>query len=396
MDPYETNPRDADAVRAAVDEAVAAHSEQLSPPKRLRRRRTDQRLLAVAAGAVFIAAGAVGGGFALSGHPGNDRNDRVHVAAVNSTPATSAPPSPPPTRSTPPPPTRSPTASSVPSTSAALPPEQPAPATFLGAVGAGGERTAVFDAATGRLSRYLESTGSQALDVYSHDGKTVWAMEGGGTCGRWTRIDVATGATSPAFADIPNLEGFDVSPDGRRLAWEDCSFGLHVRDLRHGTDRAIRSSYGGAFYLRWSPDSRLLVVNDGRNAAVLDASHAQTTSDGTVFVASAACHYDVGHDWAGSSTQVLLSRTCNPADAHGDSVSTLVEGSVATGAVHDLAVLGHGPYDIGVTNLVADASGHHLLYTVSNTTTGTYRMDDLTARLLTTDVYQLGWGAAAG
>ena len=78
-------------------------------------------------------------------------------------------------------------------------------------------------------------------------------------------VDLRTGRVSPlagSLRSIAGAENFEVSPDGRRLAFDDGNVvyvadtdGSHVRQLTHGTDRAITPM--------WSPDGTEIVYAQG-------------------------------------------------------------------------------------------------------------------------------------
>lgn len=117
-----------------------------------------------------------------------------------------------------------PTPTDTPPTFPALPaPPTPAdngtPGSFYASVGAGHERLAIVSTATGVVQRYLQAIGSQALFTYSWDRRLAWQWHDHGCGNTWTQIDLASGAQTPAFTDLPHPREVAISPTGQRIAY---------------------------------------------------------------------------------------------------------------------------------------------------------------------------------
>jgi dipeptidyl aminopeptidase/acylaminoacyl peptidase len=97
---------------------------------------------------------------------------------------------------------------------------------------------------------------------FTQDGRAVLTTTDRGTeFRRMARIELDSGALRPLAPEIPwDVEEFDLSPDGRTLAFfanEDGVSVLHVVDLRRGREvRTARIPTGVASGLRWHPDRR--------------------------------------------------------------------------------------------------------------------------------------------
>jgi len=108
------------------------------------------------------------------------------------------------------------------------PPAAGAPKTFVGQVGDGGSRrTAIIDARTGKILRYIPGTerqSNQVADVVvGPDLRTMYlpatSRSRAGACDAgWTQVDLATGARRPAFGGLTGVGQFSLSADGRWLA----------------------------------------------------------------------------------------------------------------------------------------------------------------------------------
>lgn len=83
---------------------------------------------------------------------------------------------------------------------------------------------------------------------------------------RLARLDPATGKLAPLSADVAgDVEGFDLSPDGKLLAYFSNEAGvskLHLRDARNGRElRAPKLPLGVIGGIKWNANSRDLAFN---------------------------------------------------------------------------------------------------------------------------------------
>jgi hypothetical protein len=173
-----------------------------------RRRRNARVAVGVTAATVAITAGAAVSLTSAFGH----QSPRISVGGGGKHPS-------PTTRVT-----RSahPTIPALPALPTPPPPTTGAPPrTFFGLVGAGGERLAVVDSATGVVQRYLQQTGSQELARFNAD-RTIAYQPSSITrsCGTtWAAINLKTGATTPAYTNLKNPDEVAQSADGGRIAY---------------------------------------------------------------------------------------------------------------------------------------------------------------------------------
>jgi hypothetical protein len=148
------------------------------------------------------------------------------------------------------------------------PPAAVAPTTFVGQVGDGANRrTVVIDARTGDVVHEVPGTDRRtewAADaVVAPDLRSMYLPSSGAArpCdGRWTQVDLATGARWPAFGGLTDVGEFSLSADGRTLAYLACRSGLVVRGLPSGQERVWTIPPGATVRgLQLSPDGTRLV-----------------------------------------------------------------------------------------------------------------------------------------
>ncbi|RZJ30506.1 MAG: S9 family peptidase [Brevundimonas sp.] len=128
----------------------------------------------------------------------------------------------------------------------------------------------LLDTATGQTTRIRETAEPVAygeVAVLTPDGRSVIATsDEGSDVQRLVEISLADGAVTPLSEETRwDVEGFDLSPDGRTLAYvtnEDGFSRLHVRDLR--SRRALSGPdlpVGVVGAVKFSPDGRSLAIN---------------------------------------------------------------------------------------------------------------------------------------
>jgi WD40 repeat protein len=146
----------------------------------------------------------------------------------------------------------------------------------------------LWDLETGRLRITLDR--ARPPMAFSPDGTTLatsllYSEDALDTTVPWLRLwDVASGRDVTRLRDMPRqlISAVEFSPDGRRLAvWRIAEEngplpenGVSVWDLASGRLRAHLPSRGfyGAEHLRFSPDSRLLVIPDVGDGVLWDLS----------------------------------------------------------------------------------------------------------------------------
>jgi hypothetical protein len=171
------------------------------------------------------------------------------------------------------------------------PPAAGAPRTFVGQIVRNGKpQTAIIDVNSGRIvrlvpgvERVLERRPARSLPiVLSPDLRTMYVW-GGSTppqCGtiKWTQVDLATGATHPAFGGLTGLGTFSLSADGRSMAFVRtmatsaadafCPTELVVRDLATGRQRVWTiPAHDNVLGLQLSPDATQLVYTLSQESA---------------------------------------------------------------------------------------------------------------------------------
>ena len=122
-----------------------------------------------------------------------------------------------------------------------------------------------------RLYSYPTEAGDPTPDYWLAGGKAVGSR--GGATRAVHVVDLAT-AKERAVTDSGNLFAATVSPDGRRVAtarWY--ASAIVVSDVATGTRKTIAVEHApraaGGLLIHWSPDSRLILYHDVRNAAIL-------------------------------------------------------------------------------------------------------------------------------
>jgi RNA polymerase sigma-70 factor (ECF subfamily) len=175
------------------------------------------------------------------------------------------------------------------------PPAAVAPKTFVGQVGNGSaRRTVIIDAGTGRIVRQVPGSKRQSelpVDaVVSPDLRSMYVDTTGpfpsAPCDEaWTQVDLATGATHPAFGGLKGVGQFSLSADGRSLAFvhltrarvgtsgPTCDTEVVVRELASGEQRVWTIPSGMSVDgLQLSPDATQLAYLLRRDSAGLQPS----------------------------------------------------------------------------------------------------------------------------
>jgi dipeptidyl aminopeptidase/acylaminoacyl peptidase len=111
---------------------------------------------------------------------------------------------------------------------------------------------------------------------FTNDGRAlIMVSDEGGEFRRLVRYDLTTGAvtpvTAPAYWDV---EGFDISPDGKTLAYvvnQDGFSRLFLRPVAGGVTRAVRGLPDGVVAaVKFSPDSSRLAIEFASSTQPLD------------------------------------------------------------------------------------------------------------------------------
>jgi hypothetical protein len=309
------------------------------------------------------------------------------------------------------------------STPATVNPAAPEPSHFLASIGAGGERTALVDVATGSHGPFLTPP-SQLLVRFSRDLTTIYDPVASMGCGyAWSAIRVADGSSKPAYRDLNYPIDVAESPDGKKIAYlrpqngTSCVPVLVVRDAQSGrerhwsepTDPSLRGET--ITQLQWSPDSSHVsyefhAVKVSGNpkpisrptqrptpftridtAWVLDINRGTTITDGIPLRnPDAQCLLWVPRFQPGTNL-IVAAENCI-----GRSVQ-LVSYNITTGAIEKTATVATGPV-FGIIDLAIDASGQHLLYILSyeaNQPSEVYTLRSGTPVRLLNDAYQVAW-----
>jgi hypothetical protein len=246
------------------------------------------------------------------------------------------------------------------------PPAAVAPTTFVGQVGDGANRrTVVIDARNGEVVREVSGTDRRtewAADaVVAPDLRSMYLPSSGAArpCdGRWTQVDLATGARWPAFGGLTDVGEFSLSADGRTLAYVDCRSGLVVRDLPSGQERRWTAPPGATVRgLQLSPDGTRLVYQLERAPGadlllhLLPTDGTTSVTDGYDLPATGDCPLSI---WRFLDDRRLLAFGCaaEPFD------NLLVRIDLETRQVDSADRLG---LPVEIYSLEVDRSGRHVL-----------------------------------
>jgi hypothetical protein len=328
----------------------------------VRRRQTHTRLAATGA---MLATAAVVVGVAVAGVTLNRHHTSTKASTSHNSDATADSPSP--------------TASPRP-TFAPLTPQVPAdhgePAHFFASIGAGAERLAIVDTATGTITKYLQNTGSQALVFFNGDLSIGYQPTTGECDYRWVAINTTTGETSPAFTDLGKPLEVAVTTTGDRVAYvhvgpqqkittpdgrtmnagcPTATQTLVILDRTSGTrvQYALPQHDDYALFLAWDPTgTKLAFVLHGRVQildinADTDLSQARPLSDKLQHGCT-----QVRPIWQPNTNTVLVNQMCGQRAA-------IVGYDAATGQrTYEHQVLGGSPF----FTFDVDATGKHLIY----------------------------------
>ncbi len=265
------------------------------------------------------------------------------------------------------------------------PPAAVAPKTFVGQVGNGSARqTVIIDAGTGRIVRQVPGSKRQSelpVDaVVSPDLRSMYVDTAGpfptAPCDEaWTQVDLATGATHPAFGGLKGVGQFSLSADGRSLAFvhltrarvgtkgPTCDTEVVVRELASGEQRVWTIPPGMSVDgLQLSPDATQLAYLLRRDSAGLQPSLHVLPLTGTTSVTQGRDLPTTGDcpmsdpRFVGASGRLLAlgGRGC----ATGPIASLLVKFDLGTGRVVSSMPLGL-PGEI--FSIDVDRSGQHVI-----------------------------------
>jgi len=311
----------------------------------------------------------------------------------------------------------------IPTTPAPVDSTAPEPTQFFAAIGAGGERIALVNTATGRRGPFFTSP-SQTLVRFSNDHKTIYVPTPAHKvretptllfCGSaWTAINVATGASHPAYTDLGFPNDVVESPDGKKIAYvgpllrniaKGCqSEELVVRDKASGQERrwsAPRTSRGQTVLqtitqLGWSPDSahvtyalNSMTPTTGAVTStwILDINHGTSLTDGLQLRSpDAGCTIPLARFRPGTNLVVAAENCVGRA-------AKVVAFNARTGVIAQTTQVASGPI-YGIVDLAFDASGQHLLYILDGTNaqpSEVYVVRNGTPVPLLADAYQVSW-----
>jgi hypothetical protein len=345
-----------------LDVSAIATAEVLEAVRQ-RHRRFAVGATAAAATVVLMA---IGGGAALAvDHGSRPRSGlNVEVSLPSPTDAT----------------TSSPTQTADPAfpvlPAAPQPATAPEPATFYGAVGAGNERLAVVDSATGQVQRYLQNTGDQVISVFDASRTTAYQPSLNSSCGAtWTAINLSTGGQAPAFADLLNPREVAVSPDGTRVAYTAIGAQQIVDGQPGGCPTATRTLIvlnrlngqeistpigdggGDSIFPEFDTSGNLLALKWHGHIQVLNLADGGSLSDAAVVPQPGGCD-QIDPAFRPGTDQLMVATDC-PNDAELDGYS-LRDGN------WDLTyrkVVADQPHSL-LASYCFDASGTHLIYSV--------------------------------
>jgi len=281
------------------------------------------------------------------------------------------------------------------------------PATVLMSIGAGHERLARVDSTTGTVTKWLQSSGSQALMTFNSDLSFGYQPDLVGCGATWTRIDTASGATSPAFEELGHPLEVTLASDSTRIAYVDVGRQERVPDGRGGTMPAgcptapyklvvdDPSSGATAAYPIDSYDESLYPAFDASGTRLAFVWHRRVRildlNDGTPLADAQLLNADLKSGctqskplWRPASDTVLVSEECGTASA-------IVGYDAQSGAEtyrHPAAEPGIiGSFDV-------DASGKHVIYSLSRLSAAgasVYAVEPSGDRRIIDDAYQVAW-----
>jgi hypothetical protein len=287
------------------------------------------------------------------------------------------------------------------------------PATFIGAVGAGDERLAVIDSASGAIVHYLQSNGSQALSVFNSAGTIAYQPSPTDSCAAtWTATNLRTGAQQPAFTQLPRPAEIALSPTGERIAY-----------ISVGKQRTIVGRHGKRIPAGCPTARQTLVIADDKTEQEqrLPAGHAGSDFFDLAFNATAS---ELAFKWHGririlnladevtslnqaatlpdppgcqqhhplfrpGNDQLLVEQDCRSdveIDGYNPTTLTLDYRHVVSRAPHAI-----------LASLAVDPSGQYLIYSVDlgdqpDSPNGVvYAVEPHADRQIATGIYQVQW-----
>jgi hypothetical protein len=281
------------------------------------------------------------------------------------------------------------------------PPAAGAPRTFVGQIVRNGKpQTAIIDVNSGRIvrlvpgvERVLERRPARSLPiVLSPDLRTMYVW-GGSTppqCGtiKWTQVDLATGATRPAFGGLTGLTTFSLSADGRSMAFVRmtapssadafCPRELVVRDLATGRQRVWTiPAHGDVIDPQLSPDATQLVyvlyqestgtppikVRQSLHVLPLIGTTSVTQGRDLLSVGANPCPGAMTARFLGGGERLLVlqAQGCRNGSFNPQHAGNLLfEYNLRTGQVSSITPLDLPPSD--VLNMDVDRSGKHVIF----------------------------------
>jgi hypothetical protein len=394
-----------DQLRAAGRDLETATEPPVGLMERIRRRRRRRQLL-TSCGAVAVVVGATAGAIALVDRPNNSVQQvtvgpatRHHATKPHRVHPESKPrPTPFPVLATPAPP----------------PAANVAPPQFYGAVGAGDERLAVISSSTGAIEHYLQSQGSQELEIFNAERTIAYQpTRSVAHCdSTWIATDLATGAQSPAFTTLNHPNEVAVSPDGQRIAYvsvgpqqtlansdgttspRGCPTALQtlvVTDQSAGTTLLLPVGHFGGESLdpAFDDSGNLLAVRWHGRIRVLNLASDTTMNQAAVLPHQPGCD-QVDPTFQPGTDHLLVEADC----ASSAAIDGYLAGANATWARDYHHVVATEP-DSFVASYSYDASGQHLIYSVDVGNSGpqgaVYVVEPSHDRHLLDGVYQVAW-----